>query len=297
MNREEIFRKYFDKPLIPAPVRFETRWTRSFGLELFVLPLNKTSHPIGGNKWFKLKYNLAQAISEDTRGLLTFGGGFSNHISAVAKAARLLNLKSLGIIRGDELHEKSNPVLEEAGKNGMEFKFIDRESYRNKNEKDFLVQLKSSFPDFYLIPEGGSNEHGIKGAAEIADLIQIPYDYLALAVGSGGTLAGLAGRMKPSQKVLGFPVMARSEYLEVEIEKMIPGKSAAYELIHGYHFGRFGAGNRELEQFMKDLKLETGIITEHVYTGKLFYGLSDQIQKGRFVEGEKIVVIHTGSPE
>ena len=42
-------------------------------------------HPtVSGNKYRKLKYNLQKAQSENYKGILTFGGAFSNHIAATA---------------------------------------------------------------------------------------------------------------------------------------------------------------------------------------------------------------------
>ena len=64
-------------------------------------------HPyISGNKYRKLKYNLAQAKKEGKHTLLTFGGAFSNHILAVAAAGKEKSFKTIGVIRGEELNDK-----------------------------------------------------------------------------------------------------------------------------------------------------------------------------------------------
>ena len=50
-------------------------------------------HPyISGNKYFKLKYNVAYALKEGYTSLLTFGGAYSNHILATAVAASVVDL-------------------------------------------------------------------------------------------------------------------------------------------------------------------------------------------------------------
>ena len=108
-------------------------------------------HPhISGNKFRKLKYNLLEAKKQKQTSILTFGGAYSNHIAATAYGASQNGLKSIGIIRGEELEFKisENPTLAFAKSCGMEFKFITRECYRRKNDELFLVTLKSEYGNF-----------------------------------------------------------------------------------------------------------------------------------------------------
>ncbi len=145
-------------------------------------------HPfVSGNKFRKLKYNLLQAKAENKTTLLTFGGAFSNHIAAVAYAGKERGFKTIGIIRGDELFDKveENPTLKFAHENGMEFEFVSREEYRLKNEIYFKEKLKNEFGDFYLVPEGGTNELAVKGCEEILTEEDSVFNYVCCAVGTG----------------------------------------------------------------------------------------------------------------
>ena len=106
-------------------------------------------HPlVSGNKFRKLKYNLKEALDQKQTTLLTFGGAFSNHILATAVAGELTGLKTIGIIRGDELGndlEKTlvtNSTLRNASEHGMQFEFVSRETYRNKTSIEFTEILK-----------------------------------------------------------------------------------------------------------------------------------------------------------
>ena len=122
-------------------------------------------HPlISGNKWRKLKYNLTEAKNQGKTTLLTFGGAYSNHIYSAAVAAKTNGLKSIGIIRGEEL-DASNPTLSFAQSQGMEFRFVSRSEYRSRNSHDYLEKLQQEFPAAYSVPEGGTNEFAIKGCA------------------------------------------------------------------------------------------------------------------------------------
>ena len=122
-------------------------------------------HPIiSGNKFRKLKYNLEEAKNQNQKVLLTFGGAFSNHIVAVAGAGAAFGFETIGIIRGEELQDKisENPSLLQAQEMGMKFVFVSREHYRQKENADFIEQLRIKFGAFYLLPEGGTNALAIK---------------------------------------------------------------------------------------------------------------------------------------
>lgn len=251
-------------------------------------------HPfISGNKFRKLKYNLLQAKAENQETLLTFGGAFSNHIAATAYAGKEYGFKTIGIIRGDELREKifENPTLQFAQECGMQFKFVTRESYRHKAEADFIANLKQEFGDFYLVPEGGTNEFAVKGCEEILTEDDAQFDFVCCAVGTGGTISGLINSILPHQKVLGFPAL-KGDFLKEDICKFAQNQN--WELITDYHFGGYGKVNPELIAFINQFFEENNIPLDPIYTGKMVFGVMDLIEMDYFPENSKILLIHTG---
>ena len=163
---------------------------------------------ISGNKYRKLKYNIQAAKAAKQHTLLTFGGAFSNHIAAVAYAGKIHGFKTIGIIRGEELAgQPLNPTLERAKLNGMFFHFVSREVYREKHRPQFVAKLQETFGHFYLIPEGGTNALAVKGCAEILQELDAKYTHICVAVGTGGTLSGLAEAAFEHQEILGFPAL------------------------------------------------------------------------------------------
>ncbi|NRT13724.1 1-aminocyclopropane-1-carboxylate deaminase [Flavobacterium sp. 28A] len=251
-------------------------------------------HPfVSGNKFRKLKYNLLEAKKENKQTLLTFGGAFSNHIAAVAYAAKENGLQSIGIIRGDELRDKiiQNPTLQFAQDCGMQLEFITREAYREKNEPTFIVELQKQFGDFYLVPEGGTNDLAIKGCEEILTNEDAAFDYICCAVGTGGTISGLINSALPHQKVLGFPAL-KGDFLQDEIRIFVQNQN--WELITDYHFGGYGKVNEVLIAFINDFFKETKIPLDPIYTGKLFFGVMNMIENNYFPPQSKIMLIHTG---
>ena len=251
-------------------------------------------HPfVSGNKFRKLKYNLLQAKAENKTTLLTFGGAFSNHIAAVAFAGKEHNFKTIGIIRGDELREKiqENPTLKFAQENGMQFEFVSRSDYSNKENPEFIDQLKQKFGSFYLIPEGGTNALAIKGCEEILTPEDSQFDYICCAVGTGGTISGLINSALPHQKVLGFPAL-KGDFLQEEICKF--AKTDKWKLVEDYHFGGYGKVNLELINFINNFSESNKIPLDPVYTSKMAFGVLDLIDKNYFPANSKILMIHTG---
>ena len=256
-------------------------------------------HPyISGNKYRKLKYNLIEAKAAGANTLLSFGGAFSNHISALAYAGKKYGFRTIGVIRGEELGAdlemtlKNNTTLQQAFENGMRFKFISRANYRYKQTDDFIAALREEFGNFYLVPEGGTNDLAIKGCEEILTEMDQDYDFVCVAAGTGGTISGLINSAFDRQKILGFPSL-KGVFLEDEIEKLSPAKKN-WELIHDYHFGGYAKINENLISFINDFYQQTTIPLDPVYTGKMMFGIADMIKNKYFNRNCKILAIHTG---
>jgi 1-aminocyclopropane-1-carboxylate deaminase len=256
-------------------------------------------HPlVSGNKFRKLKYNLKEALDQKKTTLLTFGGAFSNHILATAIAGKSTGFKTIGIIRGDELGvdlEKtltSNSTLRNASKHGMQFDFVSRETYRNKTSIEFTEKLQNKYGNFYCIPEGGTNSLAVKGCEEILTKEDSQFDYICSCVGTGGTISGIINNAKDHQKVLGFTVL-KGDFLENEILKYAK-KQENWELNNDYHFGGYGKYSDELIHFINRFKSQTDIPLDPIYTGKMMFGVLDMINKKKFPNGSKILIIHSG---
>lgn len=262
-------------------------------IELYIKREDLTHKYVSGNKYRKLKYNLKHASDSGYKRLLTFGGAYSNHISATAAAAQRMGLEVIGVIRGDELSDKvnENPTLRFAQECGMKFHFVSRQAYRNKDKQEFHQQLTELFGDFYLVPEGGTNALAVKGCQEILNEQDTEYDFITSAVGTGGTISGIINSAKQHQKVLGFPAL-KGNFLEEIIRKYT--NQPNWELIDSYHFGGYAKYNTELIEFLNDFHRKTSIPLDPIYTGKMIFGICDMINKGYFPKKTKILAIHTG---
>lgn len=252
---------------------------------------------ISGNKWRKLKYNIKEAKNKNQDTLLSFGGAFSNHIHALAAAGKAFNFKTIGIIRGEE-QKALNHTLHFAQEQGMKLHFVSRSDYREKKQTNFIENLHTQFGNFYLIPEGGSNQLAVKGCMEIMNEIESNIDFICSPIGTGGTIAGLIANNKKQQKILGFPALKNANFLKQDISNLLSNQYSDdlpnFEMIQDYHFGGYAKVNRELLSFIIDFKVKQHIQLEPIYTGKMIYGIFDLIKKGHFPKNSNILAIHTG---
>ena len=271
--------------------------TKEEGLSLY-LKREDSLHPqVSGNKFRKLKYNIEEAILQKKELLLTFGGAFSNHIAATAAAGKVCGLKTIGVIRGEELGvdmEKTlrdNPTLRFADSCGMQLEFIPRSDYRLKDSDEVIEKLQEKFGRFYLVPEGGTNALAIKGCEEILGEEDRDFDVICCPVGTGGTIAGIINSSSGEQQVLGFPAL-KGAFLNLEIQKFTPKKN--WKLTIDYHFGGYAKVNSELVDFINNFRQNYGVALDPIYTGKMMFGIFDLIAKGHFSENTRILAVHTG---
>ena len=283
------------------PIRLDL--LEQHGVSLSILREDLSNPEYGGNKLRKLKYNILKAESQGLDTLLSFGGVWSNHIYALAAMSRELGFKSIGIIRGED-PRGSTATLDFARECGMDIHFISRGEYREKKEDFFKAWLRDQFGAFHLIPEGGSNFLGVNGCMEILGKHTRPFDVVAIACGTGATLAGLVLSMGPHQKALGFSAVGEGEHLTNEVTTQIGwtlGSEEAgmeyehyFRIVSDYDFGGFARTSPELIASMRDFHAHTGIRLDPLYTGKMIFGLLDLVEKGRFVPGTRILAVHTG---
>ena len=263
------------------------------GISLFVKREDKLHPEVSGNKFRKLKYNLMRAQESGFETLLTFGGAFSNHIAATAAAGKLYGFKTIGVIRGEELADKvmTNPTLSFAVNQGMKLHFLSREDYARKDTAAVLELLNDVYGEFYLLPEGGSNNWAVKGCEEILTVEDNRFDFICCASGTGATAAGIINATNENQTVLVFPAL-KGSFLSDDIRKF--AKKDNWFLIESYHFGGYGKINVDLVRFLNEFYVKTQIPLDPVYTGKMMYGVLDLIEKDYFLPNTNILCIHTG---
>jgi 1-aminocyclopropane-1-carboxylate deaminase len=307
-----FYQNPFDSPL----QRIEDERLEAHQIRLFIKrddllhPFPKESgflaSTVSGNKFRKIKYNAIEMQRLGKSGMITFGGAFSNHIHAAAAAGQLLGIPTIGIIRG-ERPAVLNTTLTFAETCGMTLHFISRSAYRDKNL--VFKELENQYPNYYWLPEGGTNNFALKGASEIVPEIitqlDAQPDYICLACGTGGTTAGIisaAATLPKPINVLSFSAL-KGDFLEKDVFQLLNGlntEGALFEpnthwsIQNNYHFGGYAKWTLALVDFINDFKTKHGIPLDPIYTGKMLFGVFDLIEKGAFKKNTTIVAVHTG---
>jgi 1-aminocyclopropane-1-carboxylate deaminase len=276
----------FIQPLNPL-------WYQPYAERVDMLRLDLLHPIISGNKWFKLKHNLRFAIEKGYDDILTFGGGYSNHLVTTAAAAKEFGLRSIGIVRGKYDKEELTTTLQTCLDLNMELVFVTKEEYARKTDPIWLDELSKKYDHPYIIPEGGANQKGREGAEEIAELIPQIYTHVCLSLGTGTTFVGVRNRLPDTQMLLGFVPMKKGEYLADEIKPYIK-ENKSWQVFARWHLGGFGKWNDKLLGFMNNFHHFNNIPLDVVYTGKMMYGLEELLREHFFSRDAKILCIHTG---
>ena len=264
-------------------------------IESSILRLDKLHPIVSGNKWFKLRYYIEDAIAHNASTIASFGGPYSNHLVALAYAAKEKNIKSIGYVRATQ-EDAITPSLQEALGYGMQLEFIGRTHFQTiKNDllkKNNNVNHEQS--GVYYIDEGGYGELGAKGAATILNEHCKSYNTIIAAVGTGTMLAGLIQAAAAHQNVMGIPILKNEASIEAEIKTLLIDSTKPIRLIHGFHQGGYAKTNPALIGFMNQLWKTEKIPSDIVYTGKLLYAVNSLLKENFFKAGSKILVIHSG---
>lgn len=272
------------------------------GLNCSVLRLDLVSSSAPGNKYFKLFHNLQQAKAVDARAVMSFGGTWSNHLHALAVTGQKLGVPTIGVVRGHK-DMPLTPMLQDAQKAGMQFIFVDRYSYRKREISDFLPILKAKYGEIFVIPEGGSNQSGVRGCIEIGRLLsnmQVSQGTtVCLPVGTGATFTGVLAGLRPGVEVLGISVLKGEDTLSAKVKYWleqlgISGDDRSMRITHEYHHGGYGKAPAELLAWMLDFERNNHFQIDPVYTAKMFWAIEQLAKKGHWREGQHIVALHTG---
>lgn len=265
-------------------------------LSIDVLRLDKIHPDISGNKWFKLKYYLERARKSNKQKLISFGGAYSNHLLALAAVSGINGFSSIGYIRGEKPRELSH-ILQAASGYGMELRFLSRSDYDQKKKSAATNPVDENESEALLIPEGGTGLEGVRGAEEILSLVSVnQYSHICCAVGTGTTLMGIINSAGDNQKIISVSVLKGTSGFEplniFQIKNIERLKNV--QMIHSAHFGGYAKKNQSLIDFMNQVFIESGIPTDFVYTGKLFFSIYHMIAEKAIPAGSRILIIHSG---
>lgn len=305
---------------LPTPINHLRRFSRWFnGVEVYLKRDDYTGLEYSGNKVRKLEYIISDVIENAYDVLITCGGLQSNHCRATAAVAAKYGLESHLLLKGVEGQAKGNLFLDKMF--GAQCDFVSDDQYAN-NRMELMQALKKKYETenkkAYIIPEGASNGLGLFGyytaMLEILEQeikLDISFDTICVATGSGGTYAGLflANQlMKTGKKIVGINIYDQHKPFEKIIPKLIEEGlelTKNQDLItqinmddiiiySDYIEGGYGSTSSKEIDFIKGFAKEEGIVLDHVYTGKALYGMTSEMLGESEKYRKNVLFIHTG---
>lgn len=302
----------------PTPLQLMARLGEQLeGPRIWVKRDDLTGFGLSGNKVRKLEFCLADAAEQGCDVLLTCGGVQSNHCRATAVAARQTGFDVHLVLRGKEPEfSDGNHFIDQLL--GASISYITPAQYRTRLEQinaEIIAGYESQGRKVYTMPVGATNEVGLWGyiaAAEelAADFAQhkIAPEHIVCATGSGGTQGGLSVGVVAhdiASMVWGIAVCDDAKYFYDQIVGDVDRWAARYNqsigsgdinihTLEDYIGPAYAVATEEVFDTIKLVAQTEGILLDPVYTGKAFYGMLEEIKKGRFSGAKDIVFVMTG---
>lgn len=279
---------------LPSPVqRFRPDWEGADNIEIWI-KRDDLIHPIiSGNKWRKLSQLLIRE-KENLSHIISFGGGYSNHLHALGWCCKKLSIPFTAIIRGNYT-KNPTPMIEDLLAWNTSIQYVSKIEYKQRHNAEYLNHLQQLHPTARIIPEGGSEASAISGISEMLTESQQNFDVCIVPVASGATLAGIARAQSPNNQAIGIAVLNGVGYLEGLVEQFLPCQSGAnWQIVHGFEHGGYAKSSPALVRFCEHMSTQYKLTVEPVYSGKVFYALKQLLKDGFFAPGQRLLVVHTG---
>ena len=291
-----------------TPIHKLEQLSAALNKNIYIKRDDYTGTEISGNKVRKLEYTLQDVLDNGYDTVITTGAITSNHARATAALCAQLNITCYLVLRGNMAEFEGNLFLE--AMLGAHIHIIEPSVSREETMEQLRAELEKQGKHPFTIPVGASDWIGTHGYINAFDEVveqesdmNVQFDSINLAVGSGGTYAGLwYGNISHdlNKNIIGFAVDQSTDAFKtkiIEILNHLDDNIASYEtlFINDDYIGLgYGQATDEELQFYIDIAQQEGIILDPTYTGKAFRGLVEEIKAGNYDDQNNILFIHTG---
>ncbi len=280
----------------PTPLEPAARLAGALGLgpdDLWIKRDDLTGLGGGGNKVRKLEYTLAAALRNGADTVITSGAAQSNHARLTAAAAARSGLRAVLVLEGEEPERAAgNLVLDRLFGAEIVWAGEVRPAELGARIEQEAERLRAGGAVVEVIPFGGSSVVGAQGYVEAGREIleqTATLDTVVVALGSGGTMAGLV-RALGADRVLGVDVGAVGNPAEVVAE--LSGSTDPLRIrSDGEGYGVLTPAVREAMELAARTE---GLVLDPVYTGRAAAGLIAAVADHSIRPGQRTVFLHSG---
>ncbi|WP_018394781.1 pyridoxal-phosphate dependent enzyme [Bacillus sp. 37MA] len=298
----------------------------------YLTPIHQLSYNDGKNNYYMKredllpfsfggnKVRIAQKYFEDMERkkcdcIIAYGNSRSNLCRVIANMSKLKGIPCYVISPADdsgERYETNNSII--VKKTGA--KIIPcLKTNVSQTVASVIEECKSKGLNPYYIygdMNGKGNEKiAVQAYAEVFKEIKkqekdlnLFFDYIFLACGTGTTLAGLiCGSLSYSNEceIIGISIARDkehslrvvTEYVEKYMEMSTNEWGKIIKVVDDWQSGGYGQYNNSIVQSIEDVLLNDGIPLDTTYTGKAFWGMKEYIHKHDITDAN-ILFIHTG---
>jgi L-cysteate sulfo-lyase len=285
----------------PTPVETAPRLAAALGLaadDLCIKRDDLIGLGAGGNKVRKLEVTMAAALRAEADTVITTGAPQSNHARLTAAAGARLGVRVVLVLQGHEpAHHRGNVLLDEL----LGAELIWSED-RSAEEVADDVGQDGRLGRVHRIPFGGSTpasaEAYVQAGTEL--LQQVPdVRHVVVAVGSGGTMAGLVVALG-ADRVLGVDSGAVADAprtVHQLVSEMRPAQQVQLASLR-IDTDQVGDGYQHLSSStrsaMELAARREGLLLDPTYSGRAMAGLITAVAAGSISRGQRTVFVHTG---
>ena len=293
---------------LDTPIQKLENLSQDYGKNIYIKRDDFTGTELSGNKIRKLEYTIQYAFDHGYDTIITTGAVTSNHARATTALCAKENLECHLVLSGSQQLVEGNLFLDQLM--GARIHSIESSDERDVTMETIASELQEEGKRPLIVPVGASDwigTHGYMNAyKEILKQehqLGIKFDVINVALGSGGTYAGLwygNHHYQSNKQIVGYAVDADRETFTEKVKDLVKDLDKSVTDfktidINDCYVGQgYGQATDEELRFYIDIAQKEGLVLDPTYTGKAFRGMLTELENGTFDDAENILFIHTG---
>lgn len=275
-----------------------------------------TDLALGGDKPRKLEYEIAKALEERADTIVTCGSSQSNNVRLTAAAARRAGLGCAVVLSRDR-YEAFQGNLLTVYLMGARVELVDTPDHWDLEGHALALcdELRGEGKRPHYVPVSGTTLRSclgyVRAGLELADQIEeerLRFDAVYAPFGTGGIFSALLLALRErgiETPLIGISVNRDEGWCRQNLERWWdglcgelrrdPGRpKGAFEVHDGFVGREYGDPTEACLDAILLVARAEGILLDPVYSGKTASGFLAHASAGRWSEGHKVLLLHSG---